>query len=245
MTRQNKMQSPAFHAGMPGDGACCGERDKISLEKTWESQPVENTESIPDKQKWVEVFIPGKLNALKDVRIGADGKNGDVFPSSTVCIRTEIDVPESWSGRSVVLNAPNICFDAVFYVNGRKAGEIKNLDNCLLIPDGLLSPGKNTIMAFVTKENGGILKNHPADKVRTLAQGMWIEKAKIPLAIEAPFELEVLMDDIYMDAVFFVPSFRKKSIAVKLETSRKLRETDLINIDFIPLDGNGKIKNIR
>ncbi|MFZ2657038.1 MAG: hypothetical protein WAX69_19045, partial [Victivallales bacterium] len=241
MIKQKMLQLFVLLMAMSGAMAYCGEQEKISLEKTWEAQPVENAETFPDNQKWMKTAIPGNLNAFK---AGADGKSNDVSSASTVCIRTEIDVPKSWDGKKVVLNAPNICFDAVFYVNGTKAGEIKNLDNTLLIPDGLLSPGKNTIMAFVTKANNGILKNHPDDKIRLSSQ-MGAKKETIPLRMESPFELEALRDDVYMDNVFFVPSFRKKNIAVKVETNRKLRGTDLINIDFIPLDGDGKIKNIR
>jgi beta-galactosidase len=199
-------------------------RERISINGLWKWQPGEfNSESVPSGG-WGYFKVPGQWHN----RIGSRNENQTLYVHAgwkselpenitTAWYQREIEIPDYWGGRRIILMMEYLNSNAVIYIDGLKAGELwfpgGNIDLTSLI-----KPGKKYLLSI--KVNALPLK----DVITAYSD------SNMARQIEATVERRGLCGDVYLGSVPAGPRINTVTINTSVAKEEISFKTDLSNL---------------
>ncbi|MDR0866279.1 MAG: 9-O-acetylesterase [Candidatus Symbiothrix sp.] len=151
----------------------------ISMDAGFSGQTAWNDSSLDDTQ-WLNISAPGVV----EKNPGMEDFDGLFW------VRKEIEIPQSWAGKSLALHLSNIDDIDITYFNGVEVGNTSgwNVEREYTIPAGLVKAGKAVIAVRImdTGGDGGFgghsemyLGLSPKDKIAL--KGIWKGQKSLPI----------------------------------------------------------------
>ncbi|MBS1368923.1 MAG: hypothetical protein HPZ91_03100 [Lentisphaeria bacterium] len=184
-----------------------GTRERICLNGYWEFQPAAAGDRIPPAEKWGYFLLPGSWTTSLGSRKLHITPQQKKELKDRAWFRREVEIPESWRGRRILLDTDLVQTQAQVFVDGRAAGE-------LFYPGGefelttLVEPGRRHEIALLVSAPPGSEK------------GVYMAPGRIIPANSKPDNMGIL-GDLYLVSrpkehavgdVHVITSFRRKSI---------------------------------
>ncbi|MBI5010516.1 MAG: hypothetical protein HZB98_12920, partial [Bacteroidia bacterium] len=199
-------------------------RERICINGLWKWQPGEiSSETVPIKE-WGYFKVPGQwhnrigsINENQNIYVHPDWKSNMHENITTAWYQREIEIPDTWSGRRIILILEYRNSNALIYIDGRKAGE-------LWFPGGeldlttLIKPGEKYTLSI--KVNALPLK----DVITAYSD------SNMARQIEATVERRGLCGDVYLSSVPAGPRIDTVTINTSVTREEISFKTGLSNL---------------
>lgn len=159
-----------------------------------------------DTRKWYELMCESDPGMDGDTPLWAKSYHGNwpemTFPGliedqglpafdGSVWIQREVEIPESWAGKDLVLNLGGIDDDDITYYDGTEIGHCEGVifRRTYTVPGSLVDPG-TALITIRIQDNGGLggINGEPADMSLSCGEeslpiaGSWKYHAAVPLS---------------------------------------------------------------
>ncbi|HSN50566.1 MAG TPA: hypothetical protein VLR52_04990, partial [Bacteroidales bacterium] len=217
---------------LPGSMAENGKGDEVSLKTNWTGEIVDK--SYFTSKKYEKYRKPGNIKIpfwLKPVK----------YYKGVAWYQKEIELPENWKNKIVVLNLERPHWESTVYINGKKAGT----ENSLATPHKfditqLLEPGKNLISIRVNNSVVvpiGINSHSISDHTQSNWNG-----------IVGDISLRT-MPETYIRSVKIYPDLQNKKVKVIVAVSNKSHSLFngeiAVNAELYNSKISGKVKDVK
>jgi len=106
-------------------------RERICINGLWQWQPAELTSEVLPTAGWGYFKVPGQWHNTPDTtnenqRLYANPawKEGLRKDVTAAWYQRELNIPDGWKGRRILLTLEYINSNAIVYIDGQKAGEV-------------------------------------------------------------------------------------------------------------------------
>ncbi len=133
-------------------------RGRICINGLWQWQPVKEKSDQPPSGNWGYFKVPGpwpkttwKRAAESQVHYPHPSwKDVNLSRVKLAWYQREVEVPNEWAGRRMLVEAQYVNTSAVVYVDGKRAGEIKTRGGKVDLGD-LCPPGRKHVLAMLVE----------------------------------------------------------------------------------------------
>jgi beta-galactosidase len=216
-------------------------RGEISLNGLWKFLPAEGATARNPQKGWGYITVPGNWKDGKNIVARGQGSVWQSWKpdeSPAAWYERTIRVPADWKGRTILLDVDRVSTDAVIYVNGKEAGQVRWPAGQVDIT-GFVTPGSEATLRLrvlavddqteVTSFMGYM--NEPKSKANLDNRGLIGSGVKL---ISRPAAGRV--DDLLVR-----PSTRQKKLFVDLEVA-EVAQAGTVEISAQMLDEKGNVE---
>ena len=215
-------------------------REEVCLNGIWKFHPVieeayytcdefPDPDAPPASLKYVDLIVPGLWKDRGNGFSGCRLPDGKILPvewrkALRAWYHRVFQVPKSWAGRAVIIRFEGIAFYGKVFVNGKAVGEHLGPGTPFELDiSALVTPGKpNNLHVYVIDKRKGLHVPKGLSGYRSWGVQLWriLPEQWEYRRDEAGIWKDVFLgarDPLFVDDVFAMPSFRKKTIAGRIE----------------------------
>jgi len=203
-----------------------GRADWINLNGLWEYSILKKNQPQPKKFQG-DILVPFCVES------SLSGVMGKVMPDDRIWYNRKFEVPDSWEGKSVILNFEAVDYSATVFVNGAVVGSHKGAYDRFSfdITEYLAEKGANELVVCV--DDPSSFGPQPRGKQQMPQQGIWYTPVS---GIWQTVWLEAVSDEAYLKEAKIVTDIDKRTVAVTPMLNEALRPEYVVKL-LVTFDG--------